>query len=55
MSDKTLIVYFFVGGMLVYDIELVFKFYQPIGAKKLSDQFMTASGFRGKKLLLEKL
>ena len=40
--------------MLVNDIEVIFKFHQPVRIKKLPDQLMPAPGFRSQKLFLEK-
>ena len=39
------------GSMLVNDIKIILKLYQPVGIKQLSDQSVAASGFRSKAVL----
>ena len=41
------------GSMLVNDIKIILKLYQPVGIKQLSDQSVAASGFRSKKPFFE--
>ena len=42
------------GSMLVNDIKIILKLYQPVGVKQLSDQPVAASGSRSKEPFFKK-
>ena len=50
---ETFIINLFMCRMLVDNKKFILKLNKPVSIKNLSDQLMTASGFRGKKFLLK--
>ena len=51
--NKTFVIDLLMSRMLIYDKKSVLKLYKPVRIKNLTDQLMTASGFRGQKFLFK--